>query len=137
MGRRSVTVIPYRFMKKVITVDFDNTLAIRLPTAYGGYSTHLNVKVENIVRKEHHIGTGVYIVSFRKDKDKAEMERFVMVNKIPVKGIICTNMQPKLFVLQKLNSNLHIDDDFFTCQEAKKAGITAILVDRDGELVRL
>jgi len=124
-------------MKKVITVDFDETLVMQYPTAYGGTSTHVVPKIEEIIRKEHSLGTDVYIVSFRKEKDRAEMERIIMVNKIPVKGIICTNMTPKLPFLKKLNSRLHIDDDFFTCQEAKKAGIDVRLVDKSGDLIRL
>jgi len=124
-------------MKRVITVDYDDTLVVRYPTAYGGYSSHVLPSVEDLVRKESSAGTAVYIVSFRADKDKAEMERMVMVNKLPIKGIICTNMTPKLPFLKKLNSRLHIDDDFFTCEQAKKAGIAAILIDESGNFVQL
>jgi len=124
-------------MKRIITVDYDDTLVVRYPTAYGGYSSHIDPKVEEIIRKEHHTGTDIYIVSFRADKDKAEMERLVMVHKLPIRGIICTNMTPKLPFLKKLNSKLHIDDDFFTCEQAKKAGITALLVDKSGDLIKL
>jgi hypothetical protein len=124
-------------MKKVITVDFDETLVVPYPTAYGGSSLHIVPKIEEIIRYEHSIGTDVYIVSFRKEKDRAEMERVIMVNKLPIKGIICTNMEPKLPFLKKLNSRLHIDDDFFTCQEAKKAGIDVRLVDKPGNLIKL
>lgn len=124
-------------MKRNITVDFDDTLAVTFPTAYGGYSIHVVPKIEEIVRTEARKGTDVYIVSFRAEKDRAEMERVVMSNKLPIKGIVCTNMKPKLHFLKKLNSRLHIDDDFFTCQEAKKNNITAILVDKSGELIEL
>lgn len=124
-------------MKRVITVDYDDTLVVRYPTAYGGYSSHIQPSVEELVRKESSAGTDVYIVSFRADKDKAEMERMVMVNKLPIKGIICTNMTPKLPFLKRLNSRLHIDDDFYTCDQAKKAGITAIHVDESGNFTKL
>lgn len=124
-------------MKRVITVDYDDTLVVRYPTAYGGYSSHILPSVEDLVRKESNSGTDVYIVSFRADKDKAEMERMVMVNKLPIKGIICTNMTPKLPFLKKLNSKLHIDDDLHTCDQAKKAGIAAILIDRSGKFIKL
>lgn len=124
-------------MKKIITVDYDDTLVVRYPTAYGGYSSHIAPKIEEIVRTEAGKGVDVYIVSFRAEKDRAEMERLVMVHKLPIKGIACTNMTPKLPFLKRLNSRLHIDDDFFTCQEAKKNGIAAILVDSSGNLVRL
>jgi hypothetical protein len=124
-------------MKRVITVDFDETLVVPYPTAYGGSSLQVVPKIDKIIRGEHKNGTDVYIVSFRKDKDRPEIENIVMFYKIPIKGIICTNMQPKLPFLKKLNSKLHIDDDFFTCQEAKKAGIDVRLVDKSGELIKL
>jgi FMN phosphatase YigB (HAD superfamily) len=124
-------------MKRVITVDFDETLVTSYPTAYGGSSLHVVPKIDKIIRDEHSNGADVYIVSFRKDKDRKEMENIVMFYKIPVKGIVNTNMQPKLPFLKKLNSRLHIDDDLFTCQEAKKAGIDVRLVDQSGNLIKL
>jgi len=124
-------------MKKVITVDYDDTLVVRYPTAYGGYSSHIVPKIEQIIRNESAKGTDIYIVSFRAEKDKAEMERMVTINKLPIKGIICTNMTPKLPFLKKLNSRLHIDDDFYTCEEAEKACIAAIFVDKSGDLIKL
>ena len=124
-------------MKRVITVDYDDTLVVRFPTVYGGYSSHLVPKVVDIIKKEYQIGAEIYIVTFRGEKDKPEVERTIMLNKLPIKEIICTDSMPKTPFLKKLKSLLHIDDDFFTCQEAKKAGIAAIFVDKSGDFIRL
>jgi hypothetical protein len=119
----------------IITVDFDDTLATTNSTAWGGYTLVPIDRVINFIKKQHTQGAKIYIVSFRKLKDKKEVEMFVKQHNIPVIDIICTSGQSKTPYIKKLNSTLHIDDDLFTLMKLELAGIDTLLVDWDQEYV--
>jgi ATP-dependent RNA circularization protein (DNA/RNA ligase family) len=124
-------------MKKVITVDFDETLA-KTSTVWNGWM-HLGEgvlepipEIFDIVFKRAEEGYEIVIVTFRQDKDIQEVKNFVKEYQLPISKIINTCGKPKLPFLKKLHSILHIDDDLGTVLNAEKAGINAILVD-DGK----
>lgn len=119
--------------KKVITVDFDDTLATTRGTAWGGMSLIPIQRVIDFVKQKQKQGFEIHIVTFRNFRNKPEVERFVQFNDIPVKHIHCTDGASKTEILKKLNSSLHIDDDVQTLVAAEMAGISTLLVDWDQE----
>ena len=118
----------------VITVDFDDTLATTQTTGWGGTSLVPIQRVIDYVKKQHGKGTKIYIVSFRKTNDKAEVKQFVKQHNIPIVDIICTNGQSKTSYIKGLKSTLHIDDDLFTLIKLELAGIDTLLVDWEDQL---
>lgn len=114
---------------KIITVDFDDTLATTQMTGWGGTTLVPIQRVIDYVKKKSNEGVKLYIVTFRKSKDKPEVERFIKQHKIPILDIICTNRESKTPYVKKLNSTLHIDDDIFTLIKLELAGIDTLLVD--------
>jgi hypothetical protein len=117
-------------MKKVMTVDFDDTLAATITSGWGGTSLKPIPRIMNFVFDKVRSGEWeAHIVSFRSDKDKQEVIDFVKGYKLPIKTIICTNSKNKTPFLKSLNSSLHIDDDVSACTLAFMAGIECLLVD--------
>jgi len=118
-------------MSKIITVDFDLTLAE--PVGFSGWVDDYYLKpvarVINFVMKKHKEGCVCHVVSYRYEKDREEMEDFITRWKIPIKQIFCTGSTSKVPVVKKLNSSLHIDDDIATCVVLAQAGIDVLLVD--------
>jgi len=117
-------------MSKVITVDFDDTLATTVSTAWGGTSLSPIPRVVNFVfDKVRSEGWEAHIVSFRSEKDRQEMIDFVKGWKLPIKSIVCTDGKTKTEFIKQLNSSLHIDDHVETCTLLTMAGIEVLLVD--------
>jgi hypothetical protein len=116
-------------MKKVITVDFDDTLAV---TQNGAWSSSNLVPVPRVIEhiKEHYQnGAEIHIVTFRDWRDKHEVEFFCKAHKIPVKSIVCTEGTNKVPFLKQLKSELHIDDSVEVCTLCVMAKIDVLLVD--------
>ena len=119
--------LPFKYnnMKRVVTIDFDDTLATEMNTGWGKslvpYQTILD-----LIKKEHNLGSEIHIVSFRSEKDRPEMERFIRQHQLPIKSVICTNLKSKTPYLLKLGSNLHVDDMEFALDDAKAAGIETL-----------
>lgn len=129
-GVRSSPRAFYRKMnKKILTVDFDLTLADTVVTGLGGTSLQPIQRILDFVRKKSLEGWEVHIVSFRSEKDKQEMIDFVKGYRLPIKSITCTNSRNKTSFLKDLGSKLHIDDDVSVCTLATMAGIDCLLVD--------
>jgi hypothetical protein len=117
-------------MKKIMTVDFDETLAMTVTTGWGGTSLKPIARVINFVfDKVRSEGWEAHIVSFRSEKDKQEMIDFVKGWKLPIVSIVCTDRSNKTPFLKKLGSKLHIDDSVEVCTLAFMAGIECLLVD--------
>jgi hypothetical protein len=116
-------------MKKVMTVDFDSTLAETVTSGWGGTSLQPIQRILDFVRKKVQEGWEAHIVSFRSEKDKQEMINFVKGYKLPIRSITCTNSKNKTPFLKSLGSKLHIDDDVSVCTLAFMAGIECLLVD--------
>jgi hypothetical protein len=120
--------------QKVITVDFDLTLASEELTSngwmyFGSGILHPIPEVIDYVRQMVEDGCEVHIVTYRNDEDIPEVREFVDKWGIPIKEIHNTNKGSKIPVLQRLGSTLHIDDHLSTVIEIEKAGITCLLVD--------
>jgi uncharacterized HAD superfamily protein len=114
---------------KVITVDFDETLAVTSSTAWGG-STLLPVeRIVNFVKSKIDSGFHVYIVTFRNWDNKKEIVDFCNRHRINIKDVVCTEGKTKTEFVKKLNSSLHIDDHIETCTLLTMAGIEVLLVD--------
>jgi hypothetical protein len=121
-------------MKKVMTVDFDETLAATITSGWGGTSLKPIPRVMNFVFDKVRSGEWeAHIVSFRSEDDKQEMIDFVKGYKLPITSITCTSSKNKTPFLKKLGSKLHIDDDVSTCTLATMAGIDCLLVDHGQE----
>ena len=114
---------------KVLTVDFDDTLAATVTSGWGGTSLQPIQKILDFVQKKAKEGWAVHIVSFRSEKDRQEMVDFVKGYKLPITSITCTNSKNKTPFLKKLGSKLHLDDDVSVCTLAYMAGIDCLLVD--------
>ena len=114
---------------KVLTCDFDETLAITSSTAWGG-STLLPVeRIVNFVKSKIDSGFHVYIVTFRNWDNKKEIVDFCNRHRINIKDVVCTEGKTKTEFVKKLNSSLHIDDNIETCTLLTMAGIEVLLVD--------
>jgi hypothetical protein len=116
-------------MKKILTVDFDLSLAETVTTGRGSTSLQPIQRILDFVRKKVQEGWEAHIVSFRSEKEKQEMINFVKGFKLPIKSITCTDSKNKTPFLKKLGSKLHIDDSVEVCTLAYMAGIECLLVD--------
>lgn len=123
-------------MKKVVTVDFDDTLcSSSFDGAWGKMDKVPITRVIDFVKKLHTEGNEIHIVTFRMQKDKKEVQNFCRIHKIPISTIVCTNWTNKLPFIKALNSSLHIDDDVDVCTLCIKAGINVLLVDWEQEKI--
>ena len=126
-------------MKKIITVDFDETLFDTQPmqVGWGWVSTgtlHPIKRVHDFVKQKAEQGSEIHVVTFRdKGTSGTEVEDLIAKHNLPVKSIIYTATKPKTPYLKKLNSSLHIDDDVEVCMLASMAGINCLLVDHGQE----
>ena len=116
-------------MSKVITVDFDDTLAVTTSTAWGGTRLMAVERVVDFVKSKISEGFEVHIVSFRSEKDKQEIIDFCKGYDIKIKHIVCTAGQTKTEFVKILKSSLHIDDHVETCTLLTMAGVEVLLVD--------
>jgi hypothetical protein len=120
-------------MSKVITVDFDETLAVTSSTAWGGTTLLPIERIFNFVKSKIDSGFHVYIVTFRNWDNKKEVVDFCNKHRIDIKDVICTEGKTKTEFIKKLNSSLHIDDHIETCTLLTMAGIEVLLVDWEQE----
>jgi len=116
-------------MSKVITVDFDETLAVTSSTAWGGTALMPVERIVNFVKSKIDSGFHVYIVTFRNWDNKKEIVDFCNRHRINIKDVVCTEGKTKTEFVKKLNSSLHIDDHVETCTLLTMAGIEVLLVD--------
>lgn len=116
-------------MSKVLTVDFDDTLAVTTVTAWGGNTLTPVERVINFVKSKIDSGFEVYIVTFRNHSNKKEVVDFCKGYNIKIKDVVCTEGKNKTEFIKKLNSSLHIDDHIETCTLLTMAGIEVLLVD--------
>jgi hypothetical protein len=118
---------------KVLTVDFDDTLATTTTSGWGGTSLQPIQRILDFVREKASNGWAVHVVTFRSEDDKREVTDFIKGYKLPIKSITCTNSKNKTPFLKKLGSKLHIDDNVEVCTLAYMAGIECLLVDHGQE----
>ena len=89
-------------MKKVITVDFDDTLAVTENGAWGGETLVPVPRVINYVIEQHKKGSEIHVVTFRNWSNKEQVNDFCKGYKIPIKSIVCTEGTNKVPFLKKL-----------------------------------
>ena len=119
--------------KRVVTIDFDDTLATYVDTGWGKSLVPYQA-VLDLINKEHRQGSEIYIVTARPEGEKSEIEQFVRRYNLPIKSIICTNLKDKTPYLLKLGSNLHVDDMEHNLSSAEAAGIETLHF-QDGKFV--
>ena len=115
--------------EKIMTVDFDSTLAETVSTGWGGTSLQPIQRILDFVREKASSGWAVHVVTFRSEDDKQEVTDFIKGYKLPVYFVHCTDGKNKTPFLKKLGSKLHIDDSVEVCVLAFMAGIECLLVD--------
>lgn len=116
-------------MKKVLTVDFDDTLAVTQNGAWDGENLVPIPRIIDFVKQKHKEGYEIHVVTFRNWQSKKEVESFCKGYKIPIKSIVCTEGTNKVPFLKELNSQLHIDDSVEVCTLCVMAQIEVLLVD--------
>jgi len=114
---------------KVLTVDFDDTLATTTTSGWGGASLQPIQKILDFVRDKAANRWAVHVVTFRSEDDKREVTDFIKGYKLPIRSVHCTDGKNKVPTLKKLGSTLHIDDSVEVCTLAYMAGIECLLVD--------
>lgn len=118
---------------KVITVDFDDTLAATTTSGWGGTSLTPIERIIDFVKEQHSRGANIHIVTFRNWDNKKEVEIFCRSHKIPISSIVCTEGKNKVPFIKKLGSKLHVDDSVEVCTLCIMAGIDVLLVDHGQE----
>lgn len=118
---------------RIITCDFDDTLAANVQTAWGGLTLFPISRVIQFVQHKISEGAEVHIVSFRQPAHRREIVEFCLNHSIQFKSIVCTGGMDKTPHLTRLGSTLHIDDCVETCTLAVMAGIPVLLVDMGQE----
>jgi hypothetical protein len=116
-------------MKKVITCDFDDTIAVTQNGAWGGENLFPIPRIVDFVKQKHKEGYEIHIVTFRNWSNKEQVNDFCKGYKIPIKSIVCTEGTNKIPFLKELNSELHIDDSVEVCTLCVMAQIDVLLVD--------
>jgi uncharacterized HAD superfamily protein len=116
-------------MKRVITVDFDDTLAVTQNGAWHGETLVPVPRIINYVIEQHKNGSEIHVVTFRRWSDKEQVNDFCKGYKIPIKSIVCTEGTNKVPFLKQLKSDLHIDDSVEVCTLCIMAKIDVLLVD--------
>jgi len=123
-------------VRPVITYDFDGVLHTGvwpgtihpLPDASRWLPSARMIDKMKDESKDHDI----FIVTARDGDSNGknqEVEKFVIDNNLPVKGIICTNDESKLPYLKDLKSVKHYDDNKNMARELEGSGIEFVLVD--------
>lgn len=118
-------------MNKVLTVDFDDTLAATTTSGWGGTSLQPIQRILDFVRDKASNGWAVHVVTFRSEDERREVTDFIKGYKLPIRSVHCTDGKNKVPVLKKLGSSLHIDDSVEVCTLAYMAGIECLLVNHD------
>jgi hypothetical protein len=116
-------------LNKILTVDFDDTIAVTVPTAWGGGVLSPLYRVIDFIKLKIKEGFEVHIVTFRNHDNKKEVIDFCKGYDIKIKSVVCTEGKTKTEFIKQLNSSLHIDDHVETCTLCTMAGIEVLLVD--------
>lgn len=107
-------------MRPSVTFDFDDTLAtFDSPPK----SIDQNIKY---LKQIAQLGFPVYVVTFRSADQAPQVKSFIRVHNLPVHEVYTTNMHPKINILKKLNSVMHVDDDPGTLTQCRTAGIYCV-----------
>ena len=114
---------------KVLTCDFDDTLAVTQNGAWSGETLVPIPRIIDFIKQKHKEGHEIHIVTFRNWQNKKEVESFCKGYQIPAKSIVCTEGTNKIPFLKELNSELHIDDSVEVCTLCVMAQIDVLLVD--------
>ena len=112
---------------KVLTCDFDDTLAVTQNGAWSGETLVPVPRVIDFIKQKHKEGHEIHVVTFRNWQNKKEVESFCKGYQIPVKTIVCTEGTNKVPFLKQLKSNLH--DSVEVCTLCVMAKIDVLLVD--------
>jgi uncharacterized HAD superfamily protein len=121
--------------KKVITVDFDQTLfeepsyqigSLWAPT---GATAEPIKKVHDFVHQKAKEGFEIHVVTAREEKDVPECWNLIKLYDLPIKSVVAVGGISKVPALLSLGTSLHIDDNVQVCVLAKQAGIKVLLVD--------
>jgi len=135
--------------KKVVTFDFDDTLALshwdeELDNwAHDGPHDMMVQKIQEYISNPN---TKVYIVTSRyqeyekaalKNSRQKAVQEFLDLHNINVDGVYFTNGQSKIETLLKLNSSIHYDDDPEDIRDARANGIETAVSDPYGDYEKL
>jgi hypothetical protein len=123
-------------MKKIITVDFDHTLAAPVYEFTGWISMGTGglkpvKEVVDFIEQKVKEGYEIHIVTFRENIDVPEVKDFIKEHKLPIKNknIHNTCSKSKTPILKNLNSCLHLDDSLSVCVGAFMEGIPCMYID--------
>lgn len=121
---------------KSITIDFDNTLNL-YPYKQDTKErlSRPNKRLIRLIRQWAIDGYKLHIVTFRSENEKQEIEDFIKKHDLPIDSIVCTDSKPKIDYLKKLDSKLHVDDNFETTADAIMNNIDTMLPPLDEENV--
>ena len=135
--------------KKVITFDFDDTLALSHWDEEEDDWAHDKPHKQMIDRIRGFLQDSsivIYVVTSRFEKNepnalenpnqKAVLE-FLEEQGLDVEGVLFTNGQPKIETLLKLGSLMHHDDDAGDILDARDHGIEAVVSDPYGDYSNL
>jgi hypothetical protein len=128
-------------MKKVITVDFDDTLfedpAYKIGNLWAPSSASVEPikRIHDFVREKHKEGFEIHVVTFRMPEYISECWELIKLYELPITSVVSTEGRSKTQSLLNLKSTLHIDDSVEVCVCAEQAGINALLVDWNQESV--
>jgi len=121
--------------KKVITVDFDQTLfeepsyqigSLWAPT---GASAEPIKRVHDFIHEKSKEEFEIHVVTAREEKDVPECWNLIKLYDLPIKSVVAVGGMNKVPALLSLGTSLHIDDNVQVCVLAKQAGIKVLLVD--------
>jgi uncharacterized HAD superfamily protein len=125
--------------KKVVTVDFDDTLfedpsykvgSLWAPT---GASAEPVKRVHDFIHEKAKEGFEIHVVTARKEEHVSECWDLIKLHDLPIKSIVAVGGMNKVPALLSLGTSLHIDDNIQVCVLARQAGIKVLLVDWDQE----
>ena len=125
--------------QEVISFDFDDTInELQWDAEEGDYVRdnnghivgNLDKKIAKLIFKYHNDGKKVVIVTSRLDSAVDEIREFVKKHNLPIQEIYNTNMEPKLFTLERIKASTHYDDDIEEIRPLKSSGIKGIHIKR-------
>jgi len=112
-------------MKKLITIDFDDTLC------YYNEISKPNKKLIKLIKTLSAKNYLFYIVTARsKEYDNIfsslKIDKFIEEYSLPIEKVVYTDGEMKGKTLKKLKSRLHIDNDLDQIKSCKESGIKTI-----------
>jgi uncharacterized HAD superfamily protein len=121
--------------KKVISVDFDDTLfedpAYKIGNLWAptGASAEPVKRVHDFIHEKAKEGFEIHVVTARKEEHVSECWDLIKLYDLPIKSIVAVGGMNKVPALLSLETSLHIDDNVQVCVLAEQAGIKVFLVD--------